>query len=184
MISLGVDEVGRGCWAGPLVVGVCALKHTIDGLKDSKSLTKQQRQRLVEQIKSKAVAYSLGWVSAQEIDALGLTQATGLAINRALKDIKIDYDELIIDGNVNFIKDNLKARTQIRADQSVASVQAASVLAKTARDEHMLKQALIYPNYGFDKHVGYGTALHRQQLERYGLCDLHRLSFKPIRQWL
>ncbi|HET8991610.1 MAG TPA: ribonuclease HII [Candidatus Saccharimonadales bacterium] len=178
MITLGIDEVGRGCLAGPLVVGAVVLTQPIKGLKDSKLLSKVQRQRLVPEIKLLSEGYALGWVSASEIDNLGLTKATELAIERALVEIKVDYDEIVIDGNYNFLKDNPKSRSLIKADNLVPAVSAASVLAKCARDQYMREQARIFPEYGFDKHVGYGTAYHIEKLQLLGLSSLHRRTFK------
>jgi ribonuclease HII len=180
MITVGVDEVGRGCLAGPMVVGAVILRHDILGLKDSKLLSKLQRARLKLEIELWSEAFALGWVSASEIDAIGLTKATELAITRALDGIKTEYDEIVIDGSINFLKSNPKVRTLIKADSLVPSVSAASILAKCARDEYMHGQALLFPQYGFDKHVGYGTKYHIDQLKAFGVSELHRLSFKPV----
>lgn len=178
-IVIGIDEVGRGCWAGPLVVGAVILNRTIPGLTDSKVLTALQRKALSVLIHDQAAACATGWVTPQEVDQLGLTAATGLAIERAITHIPI-YDELIIDGSVNFIPDNPKARTMVRADAVVPAVSAASIIAKVARDDYMAEQHLLYPSYGFDTHVGYGTAKHKQALVDCGVTKLHRLSYKPI----
>lgn len=184
MISVGIDEVGRGCWAGPLVAGAVILRQPIPGLKDSKQLSKKQRERLAAEIEVQALAFGLGWVSPQEIDELGLTPAVGLAMLRALEQIEDFHDEIIIDGHFNFLSDNPKARAVIKADASVPAVSAASIIAKVARDDYMAKVASQHPNYGFDKHVGYGTALHQERLKLHGVCELHRRSFKPIRALL
>jgi ribonuclease HII len=180
VITVGIDEVGRGCLAGPLVIGAVILAEDIPGLKDSKLLSRTQREKLLVEINLWSEAYALGWVSASEIDKLGLTRATTLAIERALKDINVDYDEIIIDGSVNFLKDNPKVKTLIKADNLIPAVAAASILAKCARDNYMSEQAIIYPHYGFDKHVGYGTKAHLESLKTYGIYELHRLSFKPF----
>jgi ribonuclease HII len=180
MIIVGVDEVGRGCLAGPMVIGAVILDVPIKGLKDSKLLSKKTRQRLEVEIKLMATAWGLGWVSAKEIDELGLTKATTLAITRALEQISEPYDQIIIDGSVNFLPDNPKVLTMIKADNLVSAASAASILAKCARDDYMNEPAKSYPNYGFDKHVGYGTKAHMDSISAHGACELHRLSFKPL----
>jgi ribonuclease HII len=184
MIIAGIDEVGRGCWAGPLVAAAVILAEPIDGLRDSKKLSRQQRERLAAEIRVSAPAVCLGWVEVAEVDALGLTAAVGLAMRRALEQVDIDYDQIIIDGNFNFLVDNPKARAIIKADASVAAVSAASIVAKVARDDFMRQIVAKYPDYGFDKHVGYGTALHLKQLKLHGVSDLHRRSFKPVQALL
>ena len=131
-----------------------------------------------------ADAVGLGWVSAREVDKIGLTNAVKLAMSRALDQISIDYDQVIIDGNINFLAENPKTIAVIKADDTVPSVSAASIVAKVARDQYMAQQAIDYPDYGFEKHVGYGTALHLKQLQDHGVSELHRLSFKPIKALL
>lgn len=184
VIIVGIDEVGRGCWAGPLVAGAVILDQPILGLKDSKQLTKAQRQKLSIDIQLQALASGLGWVSAVELDKIGLTQAVRLAMQRALDQIEASYDQIIVDGNYNFLSEEPRARALIKADATVPAVSAASILAKVARDSFMTEQALRYPNYGFEQHVGYGTALHLQKLKQFGFCHLHRRSFKPIQALL
>lgn len=180
MVTVGIDEVGRGCWAGPVVAGAVILGKPIDGLKDSKKLSKRQREKLAIEIKLWAEAIGIGWVQPAEVDEIGLTAAVGLAMRRALEQISLNYNQIIIDGNFNFLADNPKAQAVIKADDSVPSVSAASIIAKVARDQYMAEIAAQYPDYGFDKHVGYGTALHLAQLKLHGISDLHRRSFKPI----
>lgn len=181
---LGVDEVGRGCWAGPLVAGAVLLDEPITGLRDSKQLSKRQREILAAEINLQAIAAGLGWVRPEEVDALGLTEAVRLAMERAISQIKAVYDELIIDGSYNFFPNNLKARAIIKADATVPAVSAASIIAKVARDDYMTKIAEQYPHYAFEKHVGYGTALHLEQLKLHGVSDIHRKSYKPIKALL
>jgi ribonuclease HII len=177
---VGIDEVGRGCWAGPLVAGAVILGQPISGLKDSKQLSKKQRAQMAAEIKLQALAIGLGWVSPGEIDEIGLTAAVGLAMRRALKQIALGYDEIIIDGNFNFLPENPKVKTLVRADASVPCVSGASIVAKVARDNYMRDITKQYPNYAFDRHVGYGTALHLERLKLHGVSDLHRRSFKPV----
>ena len=184
MITVGIDEVGRGCWAGPLVAGAVILGKPIAGLNDSKLLSKNQREQLNIEIQDKALAIGLGWVDATTIDKVGITAAVKMAMQQALDAIAIDYDEVIIDGNLNFLIENPKTQAIIKADGSIASVSAASIVAKVARDNYMAEIVKDYPDYGFEKHVGYGTALHQAQLKLYGVSDLHRRSFKPIKALL
>ncbi len=177
---VGIDEVGRGCWAGPLVAGAVLLREPIPGLKDSKKLTKLAREKLDAVIRVEAIAYGIGWVTPAEIDELGLTAAVGLAMHRAMSEITATYDEVIIDGNINYFPELPNARALIAADNLIPEVSAASIIAKVARDKFMHEQSTAFPGYGFDKHVGYGTLLHRSALKERGLCALHRRSFKPI----
>lgn len=180
---VGIDEVGRGCWAGPLVAGAVVLNQDIMGLKDSKVLTKLQRTKLSREIYENAAAVGLGWVNAREVDALGLTEAVRLAMRRAIAQIELPYDEIIIDGNYNFMPMDTRAQAVVKADGSIAAVSAASIVAKVARDEWMCgKAAQDFPLYGFEKHVGYGTKLHQEMLRLHGVCSLHRLSYKPIQR--
>lgn len=196
MVQVGIDEVGRGCWAGPLVAGavilpsnpvweVCPPKGEGTGvqkvvLRDSKKLSKQQRAAAKEWIQKHALAVGLGWVWPAEIDAQGITWAVKTAMERALADITTDYDQIIIDGNINYFKDNPKAQAVVRADDTVPSVSAASIVAKVARDTYMAELSEAYAGYGFDKHVGYGTTAHIAALKALGVSDIHRRSYKPI----
>lgn len=184
---LGIDEVGRGPWAGPLVVGAVVLGDTvIDGLNDSKKLTKKRREVLDAQIREQAAGFGLGWVEAAELDEVGLSEALRLATRRAVEQVKASYHEIIIDGTINFLKDTTKGRyvtTLAKADALVPAVSAASIIAKVARDRFMVEQEAAYPGYGFSAHVGYGTAQHRQAIETLGVTPLHRLSFSPLKQY-
>lgn len=185
VITVGIDEVGRGCWAGPVVAGAVILNGPILGLKDSKKLTKQQRERLAATIQVEAAAVGLGWVEPTELDKIGLTAAVGLAMRRALDEIDVGFEEIIIDGNLNYFPKDERARAIIKADDSVPAVSAASIVAKVARDNYMATIAHHkYPEYAFDRHVGYGTSQHLAMLKLYGVCDLHRKSFRPIQALL
>lgn len=190
---LGIDEVGRGCWAGPLVAAAVVLPtdfHLEDGplgrglqLKDSKKLSKIQREQLAEIIDKHALGIGIGWVWPEAIDSGGLTMAVKQAMYQALLAVTCEYDEIIIDGNINYFKDisSIKPVTAvIKADDSYPSVSAASIVAKVARDKYMVEAAKHYPDYGFEQHVGYGTALHFQAIKQYGIAAIHRQSFKPI----
>lgn len=184
---LGIDEVGRGPWAGPLVVGAVVLGGgTIEGLTDSKKLTKKRREELDILIREQATGYGLGWVHADEIDAIGLSEALRVATKRAVEQVAVPYHEIIIDGTINFLADTTKGRyvtTMKKADLLVPSVSAASIIAKVARDTFMAEQDHTYEGYKFASHVGYGTAAHRAAIERSGLTPLHRLSFAPIAKY-
>jgi ribonuclease HII len=181
---VGIDEVGRGCWAGPLVAGAVLLGDPIPGLADSKKLSKAQRMTLDAEIKLHAIAIGLGWVTPQEIDAVGLTEAVRLAMQRAISEITAPFDQIIIDGNYNFLSNDPRSSCIIKADDSVPAVSAASIVAKVARDTFMSNASLQYPGYAFEKHVGYGTAAHSAALKLQGICDLHRQSFAPIKALL
>lgn len=177
---VGLDEVGRGCWAGPLVAGAVILSKPITGLKDSKKLTKLQREKLAIIINKEALAIGLGWVWPEAIDSGGITEAVKNAMQTALQQIKLPYQKVIIDGDFNFLPDISVAETLIKADDTVPCVSAASIIAKVARDQYMANMALEFPEYGFEKHVGYGTALHLEMLKLHGVTSLHRKSYKPI----
>jgi len=191
---LGIDEVGRGPWAGPLVVGAVILGGAeIDGLDDSKKLTKKRREALDVEIREKAAAWALGWVSAQELDAIGMSEALRLATRRAVEQIQaqcrqqnLAFSEIIIDGKVNFLRGTALEKfvaTIPKADGLIPSVSAASIIAKVARDQFMAEQDAVYPGYGFKSNAGYGVAKHRAAIERLGVTPLHRLSFAPLAKY-
>lgn len=179
---LGIDEVGRGPWAGPLVVGAVVLTEVIDGLTDSKKLSAKKRLELDRIIRDRAIFCGLGWVHPEELDEIGLSEALRLASIRAIEGADGLYEEVVIDGTINFLDGVISEPVRVlkKADLLIPSVSAASVIAKVARDEYMSKQDDIFPGYGFSKHVGYGTAAHRQALEHLGLSPLHRRSFRPV----
>jgi len=181
---LGIDEVGRGPWAGPLVVGAVVLGDSaIDGLTDSKKLSAKRRDQLDILIREQAAGWGLGWVHAEELDQLGLAESLRVATIRAVEAVHTPYNEIIIDGTINFLKETSKGKyvtTLAKADLLVPSVSAASIIAKVARDAFMSEQVAQYPGYGFEKHVGYGTALHRKAIDTLGITPLHRTSFAPI----
>lgn len=184
---LGIDEVGRGPWAGPLVVGAVVLGgKSIEGLTDSKKLSKKRRVELDAIIRDSAEAYGLGWVHANEIDEIGLSEALRLATKRAVAQIQTPYHEIIIDGTINFLTGTTKGdyvTTMAKADLLVPSVSAASIVAKVARDNYMTEQDDVYVGYKFASHVGYGTAAHRAAIEKNGVTPLHRLSFEPLAKY-
>lgn len=184
-VIVGIDEVGRGPLAGPLVAAAVALPTSwrFQGIKDSKLLTKIQREKLITTICRQAIGIGIGWVGQQMVDDIGLTEATHLAMAESLAMINCDYEAVIIDGNYNFLRTEYPtAQTVVRADQIHESVMAAAIVAKVARDRYMNQMAKLYPNYGFDQHVGYGTKLHKLNLQQFGPCSLHRLTFATVKR--
>lgn len=184
MIVLGIDEVGRGSLAGPLVVGAVALDAKIIGLKDSKLLSRKQRLALAEIIKDLAKYIGLGWVNVQEIDKLGLTKSLTLGAKRALENLNTKFDSMILDGSYNYIKDYASCQTLPKADSLVPAVSAASIIAKVARDNYMIELAKEFPMYMFESHVGYGTKSHIKAISEYGACIHHRKTFEPVKSIL
>ena len=190
MAILGIDEVGRGPLAGPLVVGAVILpeeeKEWFLELKDSKKLTAKKREKLNEVILAEAVT-GLGWVSNVELDEVGISEALRLATRRAVKAVQrlhAPFSQIVIDGKVNFLKDTPLEKyvsVMVKADDLIREVSAASIIAKVARDKYMCELAEKYPEYGFNKHVGYGTAAHREAIEKFGVCPEHRRSFEPCK---
>ncbi len=182
MVVVGVDEVGRGSWAGPLlVVAALAITNLPDGLKDSKLLTKVRREELIEDIKS-SCKLGEGWVQPEEIDEHGLARGLRIGVARALLSLAPPKNaKIIIDGNVNYCPEEFSnSECLINGDATLPIISAASIYAKVLRDKHMERLAQIYPKYGFDKHVGYGTHLHELMLRVHGPSRIHRRSFKPV----
>ena len=179
--------MGRGPFAGPLVVGACVLgKERIEGLTDSKKLTAKRRRELAKEVRERAEV-QLGWVEAERIDEVGLGQALREATRQAVEKIKVPFHEIIIDGTINFLEGTkLEPYVQVlkKADLLVAEVSAAAIVAKVARDEYMAKVGEKYPEYGFENNAGYGTAKHREAIERFGICPEHRKSFAPIASYI
>ena len=193
---LGIDEVGRGPYAGPLVIGACILgdwqnsenAEWIEKLTDSKKISAKRREELYVLIKEKALAAATGWVSSAEIDEIGLSEALRLATRRAVEQIQkteVPFSEIIIDGTMNFLagtKLEKYVSTLKKGDFLVKEISAASILAKVERDKYMAELDAVYPEYGFGKHVGYGTAAHQKAMEEFGLTPEHRRSFRPVRE--
>lgn len=174
----GVDEAGRGPLAGPVYAAAVILpKHLyIPGLNDSKKLSDKRRRELYPIICDQALAYGIGFATEQEIDEINILQATFLAMERAMAQLKIRPDLALIDGNRQ--KDfGLPVKTIVKGDSRSANIAAASVLAKVSRDDWMISMAEKYPEYGFEIHKGYGTRAHYQALEAYGPSPIHRMSF-------
>ncbi len=178
----GIDEVGRGCWAGPVVAGavILPLRSRLTGVTDSKLLTAKQRASLDGLIRQRAVAIGLGWVEAAELDEHGLSWAVKESGLRALADLRHPYDAVLLDGSHNYLAGHCYSQAIIKGDQLSLSIAAASIIAKVARDQYMIEQNAHYPAYNFAANKGYGTQLHQTVLAREGLTPLHRRSFKPV----
>lgn len=178
LLVCGIDEVGRGCLAGPLVAAAVILPaNWRKPLKDSKLLTEQARNKLNDYILDKSLANGIGWVDNSEIDELGLTESVKLAYLRALENMQTDFSLAVIDGNYNYLDEFEIAQTLIKADQKVSCVAAASIIAKVARDNYMLERSIEYPKYDFGNNVGYGTKKHLEAIANDGITNLHRKSF-------
>lgn len=184
-IVCGVDEAGRGPLAGPVYAAAVILDplRPIDGLADSKTLSAARREALADRIRSQALAWSLGVASVAEIDRLNILQASMLAMLRAVTDLGMMPDLAQVDGN-RAPKLGCAVQTVVGGDALVPAISAASILAKTARDEALRRLHEAYPQYGFDQHKGYGTALHLERLREHGACPEHRRSFAPIKRLL
>lgn len=174
----GVDEAGRGPLAGPVYASAVILPTGLEipGLNDSKKLSEKKREELFDIITNVAVSYSVGIATEKEIDEINILNATFLAMKRAINGLEICPDYAIIDGN-RAPNSGIYEETVVKGDGKVMSVAAASVIAKVSRDRFMLKMAEEYPQYQFEKHKGYGTKLHYEMLEKYGISPIHRKSF-------
>ena len=191
MAILGIDEVGRGPLAGPLVVGAVILPEEklewVGELKDSKKLSLKKREFLNEIILKEAGATGLGWVSSAELDEIGISEALRIATRRAVEMVqrtRASFSQIVIDGKVNFLRGTaLENYVSVmpKADDLIKEVSAASIIAKVARDKYMYEVSKQYSEYGFEKHVGYGTALHREAIIKHGICPEHRRSFEQIK---
>ncbi|HMS41927.1 MAG TPA: ribonuclease HII [Pyrinomonadaceae bacterium] len=178
----GVDEVGRGCLAGAVVAAACILnlsKPLPEGLDDSKKISEKKRRQIDEQIRQSAVAFSIAQVEAEEIDEINILQATKKAMRLAIENLEPQADFLLIDA-VQLKEINLPQKSIIKGDAISASIAAASILAKTYRDDMMKKLHEVYPEYGFEKHVGYGTKAHFEAIKKHGACPLHRKTFRGV----
>lgn len=174
----GVDEAGRGPLAGPVCAAAVILPRDLEipGLNDSKKLTDKRRRELAPIIKEQALAYGIAFATHEEIDQINILQATFLAMERALEQLKIRPELALIDGNRQ--KDfGINVETVVKGDSRSANIAAASVLAKVTRDDYMEAMALEYPGYGFEIHKGYGTKAHYEALRNLGASPIHRMSF-------
>ncbi|MCO4798104.1 MAG: ribonuclease HII [Colwelliaceae bacterium] len=182
----GVDEVGRGPLVGDVVTAAVILDpdNPIEGLMDSKKLSEKKRQLLSEEIKEKALAWSIASATPEEIDTLNILHATMLAMQRAVQDLSIEPDHVLVDGNrtPSFHGEHGQIASQfvVKGDDRVAEISAASIIAKVARDNEMIELDKVYPQYGFAKHKGYPTKAHLEKIIEFGVLDCYRKSFKPV----
>jgi len=181
----GIDEAGRGPLAGPVVAAAVILPEgfKLPGLTDSKKLTEKQRNRFYPQIRQQAAAVGVGVASVGEIDQINILQATLLAMTRAISRLSDSPDHLLIDG-ISPLQLNISQQTLIKGDSRSLSIAAASVVAKVVRDRIMQSFSRQFPEYGFAKHKGYGTRLHRQAIVEFGPCYLHRKTFSGVKEYL
>lgn len=174
----GIDEAGRGPLAGPVCAAavILPLDCRIDGLNDSKKLTEKKREALFPLIQEKALAWGIGWASAEEIDTINILQATLLAMKRAVEQLGVQPGWALVDGN-RMPPLGISGETVIKGDAQCASIAAASILAKVSRDRLLGEWDSLYPEYGFAKHKGYGTKVHYDAILRHGVLPIHRKSF-------
>lgn len=175
----GIDEAGRGPLAGPVVVGIAIMKPDsfIEGVNDSKKISEKKRELLYEQITNEAIDWSVGIVDQNEIDEINILNATKKALHMAITNLKIKPDRILVDALEHIDTCGIPHTSIIKGDAKVYSISAASIIAKVTRDRIMRQWDEIYPQYGFAKHKGYGTAEHIKALKEYGPCPLHRESF-------
>ena len=184
-LIVGVDEVGRGPLAGPVVAAAVILDplRPIPGLADSKKLSERQREQLAEQIREQALAWALGRAEVEEIDRINILQASLLAMQRAVEALAVTPHEALVDGN-RLPSLPCKAQAIVGGDASETVISAASIIAKVARDREMVELDLIHPDYGLARHKGYPTKQHLEALSRLGVSPIHRRSFAPVRRIL
>lgn len=177
-VVCGIDEAGRGPLAGPVYAAAVILPkgHIVEGVNDSKKISEKKRDLLFDKIIDECVCYSIGIASEQEIDEINILQATFLAMRRAVAGLEIKPDIALIDGNKKPGLD-IAEQTIVKGDSKSANIAAASIIAKVSRDRYMLEMAEKYPEYQFEKHKGYGTKLHYEMLEKYGISPIHRKTF-------
>lgn len=183
LLVCGVDEAGRGPLAGPVSAAAVILDeaHPIAGLADSKKLSEKQRDSLAPVIRERALAWAVAFAEVEEIDRLNILQATLLAMKRAVEGLQVRPQRMLVDG-LYCPDTGIPGEAIVKGDSKVAAISAASILAKTARDELMLKLHRQYPQYGFDGHKGYPTAAHLAALREHGVSEVHRRSFRPVRE--
>ncbi|WP_459618441.1 ribonuclease HII [Bordetella sp. 2513F-2] len=184
-IIAGVDEAGRGPLAGSVYAAAVILDpaRPIAGLADSKILPEARRDELAALVKERALAWAVAYATVQEIDTLNILRATLLAMQRAVQGLAMRPELALIDGNQAPRLGGCAVRTVIKGDATEPAISAASILAKTARDADLLQLHAAYPQYGFDRHKGYGTPQHLESLRLHGPCPAHRRSFAPIRDF-
>ena len=181
-LLIGVDEVGRGCLAGPVVAGAVILNFHED-FNDSKSLTEKQRKLALIKIQ-KAHQWAIGMASPQEIEKLNIQQASLLAMKRAVLKLKLSTGHLLIDGLYKIPHFNSFSQSCfVKGDQKISVISAASILAKTKRDQLLVEYSKTYPEYGFEKHKGYPVAQHKLAIKKHGICPIHRKNFKGVKEF-
>ena len=175
----GIDEAGRGPLAGPVTVGAVIMKPDsfIEGVNDSKKISETKREKLYEQITKEAISWSVGIVDENEIDELNILNATKKALTLAIENLKIKPDRILVDALENIDTKGIPYTSIIRGDAKIYSISCASIIAKVTRDRIMRKYDKQYPDYGFAKHKGYGTAAHIDAIKKYGPCPIHRKTF-------
>lgn len=185
LIIVGLDEVGRGPLVGDVVAGAVILdpRKPIQGLADSKQLSEKTRDRLAMEIKEKALAWAIGRASPREIDAINILQASLLAMERAFCQLSQPVDLALVDGN-RCPKLSCKTEAIIGGDSKIPAISAASIIAKVTRDTEMRLLDAVFPEYGFAQHKGYPTKQHLAALAVHGPCELHRVSFAPVKDWV
>ena len=187
-VVAGMDEVGRGAIAGPVTIGVVAVNSDVAempmGLRDSKLMTPKRREAMVSTVQQWSLGWATGSATSQEIDVFGIMSALGLAASRALQALSIQPDVVILDGNTSFLLEEEggpRVVTRVKADQDVACVAAASVIAKVERDALMTQLHEQFPHYGWSSNKGYGAKVHTDAIATHGLCDFHRKSWNLLR---
>lgn len=177
-VVCGIDEAGRGPLAGPVYAAAVILPkgHIVEGVNDSKKISEKKRDMLYDKIIEECVDYSIGVATVKEIDEINILQATFLAMRRAVEGLSVKPDIALIDGNKTPNLD-IEQRAIIKGDSKSANISAASIIAKVSRDRYMLEMAEKYPEYQFEKHKGYGTKLHYEMIEKYGVSPIHRITF-------
>jgi len=185
MLTCGVDEAGRGPLAGPVYAAAVILDpaRPVAGLADSKTLTPRQRETLALEVRLRAVAWAVASASVEEIDTLNILQASLLAMRRAVEQLAVTPQQVLVDG-LHRPRLTIPVRAIVRGDATVAEIAAASILAKVARDTEMLALHQQHPQYGFDRHKGYPTSAHLAALREHGASAVHRRSFAPVRSLL
>ena len=175
----GIDEAGRGPLAGPVTVGAVIMKPDsfIEGVNDSKKISESKREKLYEQITKEAISWSVGIVDQNEIDDLNILNATKKALTIALEGLKVKPERVLVDALEHIDTNGIPYTSIIKGDAKIYSISCASIIAKVTRDRIMRKYDEMYPEYGFAKHKGYGTAFHIEAIKKYGPCPLHRKSF-------
>ena len=175
----GIDEAGRGPLAGPVVVACVIMPKDsmIEGVNDSKKVSEKKREKLYEEITKTAISYEVGIIDQKEIDNINILNATKLGLTTAIKGLKVKPEFILVDALTNIDTCKIPYRSIVKGDAKCYCIACASIIAKVTRDRIMRQWAEVYPQYGFEKHKGYGTAMHIQAIKEYGLCPLHRHSF-------